>query len=132
MHDVGTKSRDEFINCHLQTTSSSKGAEKVELRQIVYADQVVCDHTDQAKRSGMINVIEEIDADRIEALRNVGRLPEPVLTGQDLKVRGLELYPYAKGDVAFFSQTPADCVGGSTQVILDIRLLTHILIERMF
>jgi len=64
VNDVSTKSRYEFINRYFQTTSSSKGAEKVELHQIVYADQVMCDHTDQAKRSGMINVIEEIDADR--------------------------------------------------------------------
>ena len=63
MHDVSTKALGKFIDCHLQPASPSNGAEEVELNQIVDADQVVCDHTDQAERTGMINVVEEIDTD---------------------------------------------------------------------
>ncbi len=81
MHDVGAKAIGETINCHLQLALPSKSAEKVELRHIVNVHQVVSDQTDQAKRTGVINVIEKSDTDCIESLRNVGRFAEPVLTG---------------------------------------------------
>lgn len=50
------------------------------------------DHANQAEGTGTVNLVEEIDADCVECLRNVGRFTEPALTGQDLKVRGLELF----------------------------------------
>jgi hypothetical protein len=89
----------------------SKGAEKVELHEIVDVDEVVGDETDQAERTGVINEIEKGDTDCIESLRNVGRFTEPVLTGYNLEVRGLELYAYTKGYVILFSEAPSDRVG---------------------
>ena len=52
MHDVGTKALGKAIDCHLQLTSSSRSAEKVELHQIVDVHQVVCNQTDQGERTG--------------------------------------------------------------------------------
>ena len=111
MHDVGTKSLGEFIDCRLQPALPSKGAEKIELNPIIDADQVVGDQTNQAEGTWMLNLVEEIDANRVECLGNVGRFTEPALTGQDLKIRGLEFYAHAKGNVALLSETPADPVG---------------------
>ena len=110
----------------------SKRAEKVELHEIVDVDEVVGDETDQAERTGVINVIEKGDTDCIESLRNVGRFTEPVPTGYNLEVRGLELYAYTKRYVILFSEAPSDRVGLSTQVKFDISLVAHILVERMF
>ena len=50
----------------------------------------------------MIKVVEKIDTDRIQSGRNVGRFTETVLTGQDLEVRGFELYAHPEGYVALF------------------------------
>ena len=63
VHDVGAKALGEAINCHLQLALPSKGAEKVELHKIVDVDEVVGDETDQAERTGVINVIEKSDTD---------------------------------------------------------------------
>jgi hypothetical protein len=63
IHDVGAKALGEAINCHLQLAFPSKGAEKVELDTMVDVDEVVGDETDQAKRTGVMNVIEKIDTD---------------------------------------------------------------------
>ena len=58
VHDVGAKALGEAIDCHLQLALPSKRAEKVELHKIVDVDEVVGDQTDQAERTGVINVIE--------------------------------------------------------------------------
>ena len=63
IHDVGAKALGEAINRHLQLALPSKGTEKVELHHIVNVHQVVCDQTDQAKRTMMMNVVKEIDTD---------------------------------------------------------------------
>ena len=73
----------------------SRSAEKIELNPIIDAGQVVGDHTDQAEGTRMVELIEEIDANRVESLGNVGGVTQPALTGQDLKLRGLELYANA-------------------------------------
>jgi hypothetical protein len=57
VHDVRTKAFGEAIDCHLQPALPSKGAEKIKLHQIVNADEVVGDETDQTERTGMINVV---------------------------------------------------------------------------
>jgi len=62
MHHVGTKSLSEFIDCNLQPALPNTGAEEIELNPIVDANQVVGDHTNQAEGTGMINLVEEIDA----------------------------------------------------------------------
>lgn len=77
------------------------GAEKIELNSIVDGDQVVSRHADQAEGPRMVELIEEIDADRVEPLRNVGRFAESALARQDLKVRGLERYPRRRPRSAF-------------------------------
>jgi hypothetical protein len=63
MHDVGAESLGEFIDCYLQPALPRNGAEKIELNPIVDADHVVGDHADQAEGTGMVNLVEEIDAD---------------------------------------------------------------------
>jgi len=62
MHDVGTKSLGEFVDCHLQPALPSKGAEKIELSPTIDADQVVSKHANQAEGTGMVELIEEIAA----------------------------------------------------------------------
>jgi hypothetical protein len=62
MHDVSTKALGEFIDCHLQAALPSRSAEKIELDPIIDADQVVGDHTNKAEGTGMVNLVEEIDA----------------------------------------------------------------------
>ena len=63
MNDVGAKALGEAVDCHLQLALPSKGAEKVELCEIVDVDEVVGNETDQAERTGVINVIEQSDPD---------------------------------------------------------------------
>ena len=63
VNDVGAKALGEAINCHLQLALPRKGAEKVELCEIVDVDEVVGNETDQAERTGVINVIEKSDPD---------------------------------------------------------------------
>jgi hypothetical protein len=67
---------------------AERGAEKVELRDIVDVDEVVGDETDQAERTWVINVIEESNPDGIEPLGDVGWFAKPVLTSYNLEVRG--------------------------------------------
>jgi len=75
---------------------------------IIGVHQVVGDHADQAERTCMIELVEEIGANGVEPLGDVGRFAEPALTAQDLKVDGLELYAHAEGHVALLSETPTD------------------------
>ena len=114
MDYIVAKAFNQLIDCYFQSTLPREGAEKVELRHIAGAGQIVCDHTNQAERTWMIDAVEETDPHRIQSLRNVGGLVEPVLTGHDLKVRGLEFYSYPESKVAFLSQSPGDCVSRST------------------
>ena len=104
MHNIGTIALSEPIDGRFQLALPSERAEEIKLHAIVDADQVVGHHADQAERPWMVDLLEKLDANRIEPLRDVGRLAEPVLTGQELKVRGLELYAYAEGHVALFSE----------------------------
>ena len=62
-HDVGTKALAEFVDCHLQSTLPSKDAEKIELNPIIDADMVVGDHANQAEGTGVVKLVEELDAD---------------------------------------------------------------------
>jgi hypothetical protein len=63
VHDVGAKAFLEAINCQLQLALPSKDAEKVKLHEVRSADEVICDQTDQAERTGVLNVIEKVDSD---------------------------------------------------------------------
>ena len=67
----------------------------------------------------MINMFEKIDGCRIKSLGYVGRLAGYVPTGYQLKVSRLELQAYTEGQIALFSQTPADHIGRSLHMKLD-------------
>jgi hypothetical protein len=122
----------EFINCRLQAALPSRSAEKIELNPIFDFDKVESDHANQAEGTRLVELIEKIDTHWIEPLRRVGRLTEPALTAQDLKVGGLELYAHAQGQVALLSETPADRVGWSAKVESYLRLRAYIPLERAF
>jgi hypothetical protein len=59
VHDGGAKALGQAIDCYLQLAVPSRGAEKVKLCDIVDVDEVEGDDTDQAERTGMINVMEK-------------------------------------------------------------------------
>ena len=52
MNDVGAKAVGKAVDCHLQLALPSKGAEKVELCEIVDVDEVVGSETDQRNGPG--------------------------------------------------------------------------------
>ena len=58
----------------------------------------------------MVELIEEIDADQVEPLGDVGRFAEPALPRQDLEVSGLEFYTHTEGHVAFLPESSTDHV----------------------
>ena len=71
MRDVGTKALNEFIDCPVQATLTSRRAEKIELDPIAGADQIVGDHANQAEWTRMVEPVEEFDraAGNVEAYR---------------------------------------------------------------
>jgi hypothetical protein len=62
INHVGAKALSEFIDCHLQVALPSMRTEKFELNAIIDTDQVVGDHADQAEGTGMVELVEEPNA----------------------------------------------------------------------
>jgi len=93
------------------TGAATMSVEKAGLGMIITPDQIVCDDTNQAERSGMNHVFQQIDGNRIKFLAYVGRLTESVPTGDQLKVSRLELQAHTEGQVVLFSQMSADHIG---------------------
>ncbi len=121
-----------MINGNLQLAAPTKSVEKAGLGMIITANQIICDETNQAERSAMIYLFEKIDGRRIKSLGYVGRLTESMSTGYQLKVSRLELHAYTEGQIVLFSQTPADHIGRSPHVKLDVCLVAEISIQRAF
>ena len=110
-HDIDTEALGKMINGHLQLAAPTKSVEKAGLGMIITPNQIVCEETNQAERSGMNDVFEQIDGNRIKSLGYVGWLTESVPTGDQLKVSGLELQAHTEGQIVLFSQTSADHIG---------------------
>lgn len=92
MDDIRTEPLDQAVNRHLQPASPRGRSEQRELGMGVDRDQVVGDQANQAKRTGMGERVEKIDADRVKLVGNVGRLMQTPLPCDDGKLRGLELH----------------------------------------
>src|SRR5262249_14195163 len=111
MNDVAAKPQRERVDRQLKAPPPGKGAEEVELDLVIDGNQVISSHANQAEWTGMAELVEEIDRDRIKPLGDVGRLTEPPLPRQDLELCRLELGRHAVSDIALLSQAPADCFG---------------------
>jgi hypothetical protein len=75
------------------------------VRASIATSNLRCRETYQAERTGILELVEEIDANRVESLRQIGGFAEAALTGHDLKVSGLTPTPEA---ITLFPETPAD------------------------
>jgi hypothetical protein len=62
VHDVDAEAFSKVIYCELQLALLGEGSEEVKLYKIVNVDEVVGDKTNEAERTGMIDLVKEFGA----------------------------------------------------------------------